>query len=162
MSSRIVLVNDIDWLGGQFSAEGVGCVDEWTTVRGKRVDFPRSGLFLEVMQRIRAHNSQKIGIATLGNAFCGTDTIEPAAEATVEWGTLHRWLTALKLPANTGLARQKDLPLTRVELAIHLWAILKPQREWLPDLANYLKPGNDLDGDGVPDLEDGLPLSKRF
>jgi hypothetical protein len=24
---RIVLVNDIDWLGGQFSAEGVGCPD---------------------------------------------------------------------------------------------------------------------------------------
>src|SRR5688572_29221757 len=44
---RIVLVNDIDWLGGQFSAEGVGCPDEWTLVRGKRVNFPRSGLFLE-------------------------------------------------------------------------------------------------------------------
>ncbi len=83
-------------------------------------------------------------------------------EAAVEWGTLHRWLTALKMPANTGLARQKDLPLTRAELAIHLWAILKAQREWLPDLSNYLKPGNDLDGDGVPDLEDGLPLPKRF
>ena len=41
---RVVLVNDIDWLGGQFSAEGVGNVDEWTTVGGKRVDFPRSGM----------------------------------------------------------------------------------------------------------------------
>lgn len=80
---RIVLVNDIEWLGGQFSAEGVGCVDEWTTVRGKRVNFPRSGLFLEVMQRIRAHNSRKFGIATPGNAFCGTDTIEPAAAARI-------------------------------------------------------------------------------
>ena len=29
---KIVLVNDIDWLGGQFSAEGVGCPDEWTVV----------------------------------------------------------------------------------------------------------------------------------
>ncbi len=29
----IVRVNDIDWLGGQFSAEGVGCVDEWTSGR---------------------------------------------------------------------------------------------------------------------------------
>ena len=38
---RIVLVNDIDWLGGQFSAEGVGCMDEWTAYRGKRVNFPR-------------------------------------------------------------------------------------------------------------------------
>ncbi|MFP6765681.1 MAG: FAD-dependent oxidoreductase, partial [Planctomycetaceae bacterium] len=25
---RIVLVNDIDWLGGQFSAEGLGAIDE--------------------------------------------------------------------------------------------------------------------------------------
>ncbi|KAF0181366.1 MAG: hypothetical protein FD161_39 [Limisphaerales bacterium] len=80
---RIVLVNDIEWLGGQFSAEGVGCIDEWTTVRGKRVNFPRSGLFLEVMQRIRAHNSKKFGLATPGNAFCGTDTIEPAAAARI-------------------------------------------------------------------------------
>ena len=80
----------------------------------------------------------------------------------VDWGTLHRWLTALKLPANPGLARQKDLPLTRAELATHLWAILKTQREWLPDLANYLKPGNDLNGNGIPDLEDPLPLPKRF
>lgn len=80
---RIVLVNDIDWLGGQFSAEGVGCPDEWTTVRGKRVNFPRSGLFLETVQRIRAHNSQTYGIASPGNAWCGTETIEPAAAAAI-------------------------------------------------------------------------------
>src|SRR5579862_7729178 len=49
---RVVLVNDIDWLGGQFSAEGVGAVDEWTTVAGKRTEFPRSGMFLEVVQAI--------------------------------------------------------------------------------------------------------------
>ncbi|TDU71234.1 FAD dependent oxidoreductase [Prosthecobacter fusiformis] len=78
---KIVLVNDIQWLGGQFSAEGVGCLDEWTTVGGKRVNFPRSGLFAEVVQRIRAHNSATYGKATPGNAYCGTDTIEPAAAA---------------------------------------------------------------------------------
>jgi len=76
---KIVLVNDIDWLGGQFSAEGVGCLDEWTTIGGKRVNFPRSGLFLEMVQRIRAHNSAKYGKANPGNAYCGTETIEPAA-----------------------------------------------------------------------------------
>src|SRR6266581_233026 len=53
---RIVLVNDINWLGGQFSAEGLGAVDEWTVYRGKRVNFPRSGIFLEVINRIRAVN----------------------------------------------------------------------------------------------------------
>lgn len=78
---RIVLVNDIDWLGGQFSAEGVGCLDEWTTVEGRRVNFPRSGLFLEMVRRIHAHNSARYGKAQPGNAYCGTDTIEPAAAA---------------------------------------------------------------------------------
>ncbi|GEP43592.1 hypothetical protein BGE01nite_28830 [Brevifollis gellanilyticus] len=80
---QIVLVNDIDWLGGQFSAEGVGCMDEWTTVNGKRVNFPRSGLFLEMIQRIRAYNSAKYGKACPGNSFCGTETIEPKAAADI-------------------------------------------------------------------------------
>lgn len=80
---EIVLVNDIDWLGGQFSAEGVGCLDEWIAVNGKRTHFPRSGLFLEVIDRIRAHNSAIYGKATPGNAFCGTETIEPAAAARI-------------------------------------------------------------------------------
>ena len=80
---RVVLVNDIDWLGGQFSAEGVGCLDEWTTVNGKRVNFPRSGLFLEVVERMRAHNSARYGVSAPGNAFCGTETIEPAAAARI-------------------------------------------------------------------------------
>ena len=80
---KIVLVSDIDWFGGQFSAEGVGCLDEWTTINGKRVNFPRSGLFLEMVRRIRAHNSAKYGKANPGNAYCGTDTIEPAAAAEI-------------------------------------------------------------------------------
>ena len=78
---RIVLVNDIAWLGGQFSAEGVGCVDEWTVYRGKRVNFPRSGIFLEVIRRIQARNKEKYGLTNPGNAWCGTETIEPAEAA---------------------------------------------------------------------------------
>lgn len=80
---KIVLVNDIQWLGGQFSAEGVGCLDEWTTVQWKRVGFPRSGLFAEVVQRIHSHNSATYGKANPGNAYCGTETIEPAAAAKI-------------------------------------------------------------------------------
>lgn len=80
---RIVLVNDIPWLGGQFSAEGVGCMDEWTGYRGKRVNFPRSGLFLEMMQRIHAYNGRTYGVPRPGNAYCGTETIEPAAAAQI-------------------------------------------------------------------------------
>lgn len=87
---RIVLVNDIDWLGGQFSAEGVGCLDEWIVVNGKRTNFPRSGLFLEMIHRIRAHNSATYGKACPGNAFCGTETIEPKAAAEI----FEKWLAA--------------------------------------------------------------------
>jgi len=79
--ARVVLVNDIDWLGGQFSAEGVGNVDEWTTVGGKRVDFPRSGMFLEVARAIEATNERKYGTKEPGNSFCARLTIEPAEAA---------------------------------------------------------------------------------
>ena len=84
---RIVLTNDHDWLGGQFSTQGIGPIDEWTVVEGKRVNFPRSGAFLEIIDRIRAHNRLTYGIATPGNSWCGTDTIEPRAAAAIfeEW-----------------------------------------------------------------------------
>lgn len=80
---KIVLVKDIEWLGGQFSAEGVVCPDEWTSVNGRRVNFQRSGLYKEVIDRIRAHNSQTYGLPSPGNAYCGTETIEPAAAAKI-------------------------------------------------------------------------------
>lgn len=81
--AKIALVNDIQWLGGQFSAEGVGAVDEWTLYRGRRVNFPRSGIFLEILREIRAHNARLHGHVSPGNAFTATDTIEPAAAAKI-------------------------------------------------------------------------------
>ncbi len=80
---RIVLVNDIEWLGGEFSAEAVGAIDEWTVYKGKRANFPRSGLFLEVLEKVRAHNLKTYGLASPGNAFCASETIEPAAAAQI-------------------------------------------------------------------------------
>lgn len=80
---RVILVNDIVWLGGQFSAEGVGCVDEWTVYRGKRVNFPRSGMFLEIIRAIRESNSITYGLTNPGNAWCGTETIEPLRAAQI-------------------------------------------------------------------------------
>ena len=52
---RIVLVNDIDWLGGQFSAEGLGAIDENRAhgYNGK-VPIPRSGIFREAIDAIEA------------------------------------------------------------------------------------------------------------
>lgn len=78
---RVVLVSDLDWLGGQFSSEGVGAVDEWTTVNGKRARFPRSGLFLEMARAIEASNRKKYGTAEPGNCFCAWLTIEPKEAA---------------------------------------------------------------------------------
>lgn len=78
---RIVLVNDIDWLGGQFSAEGVGPIDERTIVGGKSVNFPRSGLFLELVELIRARNEKAYGHAAPGNCWSATETVEPAVAA---------------------------------------------------------------------------------
>ena len=84
---RIALVNDIEWLGGQFCTQGIGPMDEWTLVNGKTVNFPRSGTFQEIIARIRAHNRQTYGIATPGNAWCGSETIEPIAASRIfeEW-----------------------------------------------------------------------------
>ena len=80
---HIVLVNDVDWLGGQFSSEGLGAIDDWTMYRGRRVDFPESGLFLEIIRKVRQYNARVYGLTNPGNSFCATDTIRPAAAAKI-------------------------------------------------------------------------------
>ncbi len=81
--ARVVLVSDIAMLGGQFSAEGVGNVDEWTTVKGKRARFPRSGMFLEVAHAIEETNRRKYGKAEPANSFCAWLTVEPREAARI-------------------------------------------------------------------------------
>lgn len=80
---NVALVSDIELLGGQFSAEGVGPVDERIKMDGHSVNFPRSGLALEVIRAIRAHNFKTYGREMPGNCWSGTDTIEPAAAAQI-------------------------------------------------------------------------------
>ncbi len=65
----ITLVNDIDWLGGQFTAEALVAIDEnrGPSGYGHGVPFPRSGLFKEVIDRIEAHNLATYGQARPGN-----------------------------------------------------------------------------------------------
>lgn len=84
---RIVVVNDIDWLGGQFCTQGIGPIDEWTIVNGKRVEFPPTGAFAEILKRIHEHNLKTYGLARPGNGWCGSNTIEPQAAARIfeEW-----------------------------------------------------------------------------
>ncbi|GAA4421121.1 FAD-dependent oxidoreductase [Bremerella cremea] len=59
---RVVLVNDIEWLGGQFSAEALGAIDE---NRGHGYDgtvpIPRSGIFRDVIDAIEAKNAERYG-----------------------------------------------------------------------------------------------------
>ncbi|PQO35251.1 hypothetical protein C5Y96_09425 [Blastopirellula marina] len=59
---RIVLVNDIEWLGGQFSAEALGAIDE---NRGHGYDgtvpIPRSGIFRDVIDAIETKNAELYG-----------------------------------------------------------------------------------------------------
>jgi hypothetical protein len=74
---RIVLTNDCRWLGGQFTAEGLAAIDEWTKYRGARTYFPRSGLFLEIMDLIEADMQRKYGTPRPGNCFCAWTTCEP-------------------------------------------------------------------------------------
>ena len=66
---RIVLVNDIAWLGGQFSAEGLGAIDE-NRAHGYdgSVPIPRSGIFREVVEAIEKKNAAKYdGVRRPGN-----------------------------------------------------------------------------------------------
>lgn len=77
----IILVNDIDWLGGQYTAEAVCAIDENRGINHK-VPFPRSGLFAELTERFEAFNLEKYGHEQPGNAWTARTTIRPAeAEA---------------------------------------------------------------------------------
>ena len=62
---HIALVNDIQWLGGQFSAEALMAIDENTYKTGVRHDppIPRHGAFKEVIDRIEADNVKNYGVA---------------------------------------------------------------------------------------------------
>ncbi|REK09099.1 MAG: FAD-dependent oxidoreductase [Planctomycetota bacterium] len=59
---RVVLVNDIEWLGGQFSAEALGAIDE-NRAEGYdgTVPIPRSGLFRDVVDAIESRNAERYG-----------------------------------------------------------------------------------------------------
>lgn len=87
----ITLVHDGDWLGGQYTEQGLACVDENKGV-GKvgwgpdwhpmKRSFHRFGLFKELMDRIEAFNLEKYGSTMPGKPMHGPTTFRPAeAEA---------------------------------------------------------------------------------
>ncbi|EAQ81349.1 FAD-dependent oxidoreductase [Blastopirellula marina] len=65
---RIVLVNDTNWVGGQFSSEALGAIDENRAheYNGK-VPIPRSGLFREVIDAMEDKNEELYGVRRPGN-----------------------------------------------------------------------------------------------
>ncbi|MCA8996836.1 MAG: FAD-dependent oxidoreductase [Planctomycetaceae bacterium] len=85
---KIVLVNDIEWLGGQFSAESLVAIDENTNIGGVRHQqpIPRHGAFKEIIDRIEENNLKTYGVARPGNTRVITTT-RPGDAARVfrEW-----------------------------------------------------------------------------
>ncbi|MEQ1859220.1 MAG: FAD-dependent oxidoreductase [Chthoniobacteraceae bacterium] len=87
----IAIVHDGDWLGGQYTEQGLACVDE-NKGNGKvgwgpewhpmKRSFHRFGLFKELMERIEAFNTQNYGSPMPGRPMHGPTTFRPAeAEA---------------------------------------------------------------------------------
>jgi hypothetical protein len=77
----ILLVNDIDWLGGQFTAEALGAIDENRARSGtNEIPFPRSGLFQEITARIEADNRRTYGHPRPGNTVVATTCRAAATE----------------------------------------------------------------------------------
>jgi hypothetical protein len=65
---RIIVVNDIEWFGGQWSAAGLSMIDEMCMIRGRWGMYPRSGMHLELIRHVRDYNRQHFGVASPGNA----------------------------------------------------------------------------------------------
>jgi hypothetical protein len=92
----------------------------------------------------------------------GTQPATFSPEETVNWGTLHRWLGALKLPSFPALAHAKtsESLLTRAECIDFLYRIFQQRGEVHPPGDSWLQPGGDDDGDGRKDYDDALPFDR--
>ncbi len=117
-AQRVVIVNDIEWLGGQFSAEGLGAIDENRAGNyNGTVPFPRSGVFLEIHDRLRAVNAAKFnGVGNPGNTLVNITALPSDSEMVFrellsiyeQAGTIVRFsnyvpVSAVKNPAGTKL-----------------------------------------------------------
>lgn len=98
---RIVIVNDIEWLGGQYTAEAVCAIDE-NRGRQNKTPIPRSGLFKELVGRFEALNLHKYGHKQPGNAWTAHTTIRPAEAESVFRAMLEPYMKAgqVKLISN--------------------------------------------------------------
>ena len=83
----ITVVHDGDWLGGQYTEQGLACVDENLGVgrvgwgpewNSKKRAFHRFGLFKELIDQIEALNVRKYGSPMPGKPMHGPTTFRPA------------------------------------------------------------------------------------
>jgi hypothetical protein len=72
--------------------------------------------------------------------------------------TLVQWLEGLGLVPKGRMDMKDPSPVMRADLARILWGILRDKPELSMPPPEYLKPGNDSDGDGIADLDDALPF----
>lgn len=99
----ILLVNDTPWLGGQFSSEALGAIDENRDRGGTNAPpFPRAGLFLEAIERIEARNRRLYGSPRPGRAIV-RNTVRPADGAAVFAELVEPYVAAGTLKIRTGL-----------------------------------------------------------
>lgn len=79
---KIVVVNDIEWFGGQWSGGGLSMIDEFAMYRGRRGLIQRTGMHRELIDFIRHRNRERFGMASPGNARAYQGTLPSiAAEA---------------------------------------------------------------------------------
>ncbi|MCF7788857.1 MAG: FAD-dependent oxidoreductase [Prosthecobacter sp.] len=99
----ITVVHDGEWLGGQYTEQGLVCVDEnkgvgkvgwgadWNPMKRS---FHRFGLFKELMDRIEAFNTAKYGDPMPGRPMHGPSTFRPAEAETIFREMLQPYITS--------------------------------------------------------------------
>lgn len=114
----ITLVHDGNWLGGQYTEQGLACVDENKGV-GKtgwgpdwhpmKRSFHRFGLFKELMDRIEALNTSKYGSPMPGRPMHGPSTFRPAEAESVFREMLEPWLETGRVSLYLSMAPEEAL-----------------------------------------------------
>ena len=99
----ITIVHDGRWLGGQYTEQGLVCVDESKGV-GKvgwgpdwhpmKRSFHRFGLFKELMDRIEAFNTTQYGSPMPGKPMHGPTTFRPAEAEAIFREMLQPYITS--------------------------------------------------------------------
>ncbi len=107
----ITVVHDGEWLGGQYTEQGLVCVDEnkgvgkvgwgadWNPMKRS---FHRFGLFKELMDRIEAFNTAKYGDSMPGRPMHGPSTFRPAEAEKIFREMLQPYIASGKVTLKLG------------------------------------------------------------